>query len=111
MTKTDAISQVGRVGRVGRAGQVRQTYQTYQTYSTDPTSVSVRQTIPAVIAANGRFNQTRAVVVTAAENREPQVTWMQRRTRLGRRGTDRDAGMTGDRLPNHLAQFLIIHTD
>ena len=74
-------------------------------------SVSVRQTVPAVIAANGRFNQTRAIVVSAAENRESQVTWMQRRTRLGRRGANRGAGMTGDRLPNHLTQFLIIHTD
>jgi len=75
-----------------------------------PPSMSVGQAVPAVIAANGRFNQTRAIVVSAAENREPQVTWMQRRTRLGR-GADRGAGMTGDRLPNHLTQFLIIHTD
>ncbi len=74
-------------------------------------SVSVRQTVPAVIAANGRFNQTRAVVVPAAENREPQVTWMKRRTRLGRGGSDCGAGMTRDRLANHLAQFLIIHRD
>jgi hypothetical protein len=64
-----------------------------------------------VIAANGRFDQTRAVIVSAAENREPLVTWMQRRARLGRGGADRGAGMTGDRLSNHLAQFLIIHTD
>jgi hypothetical protein len=63
-----------------------------------------------VIAANGRFNQTRAIVVSAAENREPQVTWMKRRTRLGRGGSDCGAGMTRDRLANHLAQFLIIHT-
>jgi hypothetical protein len=64
-----------------------------------------------VIAANGRFNQTRAIVVAAAENREPQVAWMMRRPRLGRGGSDCGAGMTRDRLANHLAQFLIIHTD
>jgi len=75
-----------------------------------PPSVTVRQTIPAVIAANGRFNQTRAIVVSAAENRESQVTRMKRRTRLGR-GSDRGAGMTRDRLANHLAQFLFIHKD
>jgi hypothetical protein len=64
-----------------------------------------------VIAANGRFNQTRAIVVPAAENREPQVTRMKRRTWLGRGGCDCGAGMTRDRLANHLAQFLFIHKD
>jgi hypothetical protein len=64
-----------------------------------------------VIAANSRFNQTRAIVVPAAENREAQVTWMKRRTRLGCGGSDRGAGMTRDRLANHLAQFLFIHKD
>jgi hypothetical protein len=63
-----------------------------------------------VIAANGRFNQTRTIVVPAAENREPQVTRM-KRTRLGRGGSDCGAGMTRDRLANHLAQFLFIHKD
>jgi hypothetical protein len=64
-----------------------------------------------VIAANGRFNQARAIVVSAAENREPQVTWIKRRARAGRGGSDCGPGMTRDRLANHLAQFLIIHRD
>jgi hypothetical protein len=62
-----------------------------------------------MIAANRRFDQTRAVIVTASKERESQMAGMRWRTWLGRAGTDRGGGVARDGVPNHLAQFLVIH--
>jgi hypothetical protein len=67
-----------------------------------------------VVAADRWFDETRAVIVSTAKERESQVARMKRRMRFGRTETGCGAGMTRarvtrDRLPDHLAQFLIIH--
>jgi hypothetical protein len=67
-----------------------------------------------VVALHGRLDETRAVIVATAKERESQVARVKRRMRFGRTGTRGGAGVTRagvtrDRLPDHLAQFLIIH--
>ena len=78
-------------------------------------SVSVRLAEAAVSAPHRRLDEACAVVVAAADEREPQVTGVRADHRHGIRpaaGLARGPGrprMPSDRIANHGAQFLISH--
>ena len=57
--------------------------------------MSVREAVPAVVALHGRLDETRAVVVATAKERESQVARVKRRMRFGRTGTGCGAGRDG----------------
>ena len=71
--------------------------------------VSVRQAIPAVVAANGRLDEARAVAVAAAQERQQGMTRMGRGPIVRFPNRRRRTEVPGDRLADHRAQFLVIH--
>src|SRR5689334_4274187 len=68
-------------------------------------SMSVRLAIPAVVAADGRLDETRAVLVAAADERQTDEAGVRRVARLlCGAALRRRADVTRDRVADHRAQ-------
>src|SRR6266487_4142265 len=102
---------MGRIGGTGATGGMGRFLPACPACPAPLVSVSVRQTIPAVIAADRGFDETRAVFVATAKERESHMARMKRGPRVRRTGRASGAGVARDRLTNHLAKLLIIHRD
>jgi hypothetical protein len=72
--------------------------------------MSVRQAVPAVIAANARFDEAGAISVAAARQRQLPVTGM-RTPAAGRSNSVLlfRPPMSGDRVPYQRAQLVLSH--
>src|SRR3954463_5233786 len=71
-------------------------------------SMSVRLAVAAMVAAHGRLDETRAVVVAAADERQADEAGVRRVARLRRRpALRRRADVPRDRVADHRAQLLL----